>query len=254
MGPTGVGKTELAKRLASILFGSENALIRIDMSEYMEKHTVSRLIGAPPGYVGYEEGGQLTEKVRRRPYSVILLDEIEKAHPEVHNILLQVMDDGRLTDGHGKTVSFTNTILIMTSNIASAELSENSELTEEMMNSLEKRLKTNFNPEFINRLDSIVLFKTLSEEDVKRIVKLELEDTLRRLGEQEMKLDFTEKAVDFIASRGYDPTFGARPLRRFVEREVEGPLADMIIEGEVNPGDTVEIDADEYSIRLQKKE
>ncbi len=142
----------------------------------------------------------------------------------------------------------------MTSNIASAELSENSELTEEMMNSLEKRLKTNFNPEFINRLDSIVLFKTLSEEDVKRIVKLELEDTLRRLGEQEMKLDFTEKAVDFIASRGYDPTFGARPLRRFVEREVEGPLADMIIEGEVNPGDTVEIDADEYSIRLQKKE
>ncbi len=254
MGPTGVGKTELAKRLASILFGSEDAIVRIDMSEYMEKHTVSRLIGAPPGYVGYEEGGQLTEKVRRRPYSVILLDEIEKAHSEVHNILLQVMDDGRLTDGHGKTVSFTNTILIMTSNIASAELSENEELTGEIMNSLEKRLKTKFNPEFINRLDSIVLFKTLSEEDVKKIVKLELEDTLRRLGEQDMKLDFTKKAVEFIASRGYDLTFGARPLRRFVEREVEGPLADMIIEGSINQGDTVEVDADEYSLRINKKD
>jgi len=252
MGPTGVGKTELAKTLAYILFGSENAMIRLDMSEYMEKHTVSRLIGAPPGYVGYEEGGQLTEAVRRKPYSVILLDEIEKAHPDVHNLLLQIMDDGRLTDGKGKTVSFANTILIMTSNIASEEL-VSEDINDEVLAKVELRLKKTFKPEFINRLDAIVFFKTLDKEVMSKIVGLRMKEVFERLYEQSIKAEITEKAVDYLAQKGYDRLFGARPVRRVIEKEVEAPIADMIIDGTLNEGDKITIDADEFGIRIVKE-
>ncbi len=252
MGPSGVGKTELAKTLAEILFGSEDALIRIDMSEYMEKHTVSRLIGAPPGYVGYEEGGQLTEAVRRRPYSVILLDEIEKAHNEVHNVLLQVMDDGRLTDGKGKTVSFSNTIIIMTSNISSEELAEIDSGNSEIVERVEHSIKAAFKTEFINRLDAIVLFKPLGEDIMQKIVSLQIEDVKKRLQEQGITLDYTEDALAHLASIGHDRLYGARPVRRIIERDVEGPVADMIVSGELDRGDTVKLDANDYGIILKK--
>jgi ATP-dependent Clp protease ATP-binding subunit ClpC len=235
LGPTGVGKTELAKTLARILFGSEDAMIRIDMSEYREKHTVSRLIGAPPGYVGYDEGGQLTERVRRRPYSVILLDEVEKAHSDVHNILLQIMDDGRLTDGKGKTVNFKNTIIIMTSNIASDEFFKENYNTEDIYS----KIKAVFKPEFVNRLDSIILFKPLKEEALESIVKLQLEEVKERLFEQNIDLSFGEAVFKILAENGYDPEYGARPIRRIVEREIEEPVADKIIAGEIKSGDKI---------------
>jgi ATP-dependent Clp protease ATP-binding subunit ClpC len=235
LGPTGVGKTELAKTLARILFGSEDAMIRIDMSEYREKHTVSRLIGAPPGYVGYDEGGQLTERVRRRPYSVVLLDEVEKAHSDVHNILLQIMDDGRLTDGKGKTVNFKNTIIIMTSNIASDEFFKENYNTEDIYS----KIKTVFKPEFVNRLDSIILFKPLKEEALESIVKLQLEEVKERLFEQNIDLSFGEAVFKILAENGYDPEYGARPIRRIVEREIEEPVADKIIAGEIKSGDKI---------------
>ncbi|MDK2951434.1 MAG: ATP-dependent Clp protease ATP-binding subunit ClpC [Kosmotogales bacterium] len=235
LGPTGVGKTELAKTLARILFGSEDAMIRIDMSEYREKHTVSRLIGAPPGYVGYDEGGQLTERVRRRPYSVVLLDEVEKAHSDVHNILLQIMDDGRLTDGKGKTVNFKNTIIIMTSNIASDEFFKENYNTEDIYS----KIKTVFKPEFVNRLDSIILFKPLKEEALESIVKLQLEEVKERLFEQNINLSFGENVFKILAENGYDPEYGARPIRRIVEREIEEPVADKIIAGEIKSGDKI---------------
>lgn len=253
LGPTGVGKTELAKTLANILFGSEDAMVRIDMSEYMEKHSVSRLIGAPPGYVGYEEGGQLTEAVRRRPYSVILLDEIEKAHPDVHNILLQVMDDGRLTDGKGKTVNFSNTILIMTSNIGSEEMTKGN-FDENTTALVEQKLKSAFKPEFLNRLDAIVFFKPLSKEHLKEIVKLRLKEVEEKLKEQGISMRYTDKAVDYLAERGYDPVYGARPIRRLVERDVEGQIADMIISGELSENDVVVVDADDLGIKIYKEE
>lgn len=253
LGPTGVGKTELAKALAEVLFGTEDALIRIDMSEYTEKHSVSRLIGAPPGYVGYEEGGQLTEAVRRRPYSVILLDEIEKAHPEVFNVLLQVFDDGRLTDGKGNTVDFRNTIIIMTSNIASQQILDAlEEGITNLTDLIEDEMRRHFKPEFINRIDAAIIFKPLTLEHMKKIVELQLKRLEERIREQKRNIAFTESAKEYLASRGYLPAMGARPLRRVIENEVESILADKIISGEFAEGETLTIDADEYGLIFKK--
>jgi ATP-dependent Clp protease ATP-binding subunit ClpB len=225
IGPTGVGKTELARTLAEFLFDSDKAMIRLDMSEYMEKHAVARLIGAPPGYVGYDEGGQLTEAVRRRPYSVVLLDEIEKAHPDVFNALLQVMDDGRLTDGQGRTVNFTNTIILMTSNAPKDEL------------------KSRFRPEFLNRIDEILEFAALDKTQLRRIVDVQLASVRKRLAERRVTLEVTEAAKDLLAREGYDPAFGARPLKRAISRQIVDPLARLLLTGEAKDGDAVTADA-----------
>ena len=257
LGPTGVGKTELAKALAEVLFGSEEALIRIDMSEYMERHSVSRLIGSPPGYVGYEEGGQLTEAVRRRPYSVILLDEVEKANVEVFNVLLQVFDDGRLTDGKGNTVDFKNTIIIMTSNIASDTILrsiEKGEDFEKIEAMVREELKRFFRPEFINRIDSIVIFRPLSMEHVKKIVDIMIRRLEERLKDKKIELELTERAKEYLARKGYDPAFGARPLRRVIEREIETPLAMKIISGEVKDNDRVFIDVVDGKIVMERSD
>ena len=258
LGPTGVGKTELARCLAADLFDSEECMIRIDMSEYMEKHTISRLVGAPPGYVGYEEGGQLTEAVRRKPYSVVLLDEIEKAHPDVFNILLQVLDDGRLTDGHGRTVSFRNAIVIMTSNAGSEFLAEDradsgrrAEISAKTRAAVMEALKAAFRPEFLNRLDEIVLFKPLGLQQIEAIVRLQLEDLRQRLAEQELKLEVTDKAVKWIAKTGYDPVYGARPLKRTIQREIETPVARQIVGAATLPGATVTVDATEAGLQIR---
>ncbi len=263
LGPTGVGKTELAKALAEYLFGDETAMIRLDMSEYMEKHAVSKLIGAPPGYVGYEEGGQLTEAVRRKPYSVILLDEIEKAHPDVFNILLQILDDGRLTDAKGRTVDFSNTVIIMTSNVGSEYLMHLSKeefeknydkIKEQIMNELKKR----FRPEFLNRIDEIIIFHPLAEEEIKKIVDLLISKLNQRLAERGIKVELTEEAKTELAKRGYVPEFGARPLRRTIQREIETPLSVKILEGSVKEGDTVIVDYDkdkgEFTFTVKKEE
>ncbi|RKQ63937.1 ATP-dependent Clp protease ATP-binding subunit ClpA [Thermovibrio guaymasensis] len=263
LGPTGVGKTELAKALAEYLFGDETAMIRLDMSEYMEKHAVSKLIGAPPGYVGYEEGGQLTEAVRRKPYSVILLDEIEKAHPDVFNILLQILDDGRLTDAKGRTVDFSNTVIIMTSNVGSEYLMNLSKeefeknydkIKEQIMEELKKR----FRPEFLNRIDEIIIFHPLAEEEIKRIVDLLIAKLNKRLEERGIKIKLTEEAKTELAKRGYIPEFGARPLRRTIQREIETPLSVKILEGSVKEGDTVVVDYDkekgEFTFKVEKEE
>jgi len=248
LGPTGVGKTELAKTLAEALFDSEENLIRIDMSEYMEKHAVSRLIGAPPGYVGYEEGGQLTERVRRKPYSVILFDEIEKAHQDVFNILLQILDDGRLTDSHGRTVDFRNTIIIMTSNIGATALMEGitdkGEITEGARNEVMRQLRLHFRPEFLNRVDDVVLFKPLRDEELERIVDLLTVDLKRRLEERSITLELTRNAKRFIAKEGSDPVYGARPLKRFIAHEVETKIARMILTGQLHEGKKLLIDSD----------
>ena len=245
LGPTGVGKTELAKALAESLFDDEGNMVRIDMSEYMEKHSVSRLIGAPPGYVGYEEGGQLTEAVRRKPYSVVLFDEIEKAHPDVFNVLLQVLDDGRITDSQGRTVDFKNTILIMTSNIGSAYLldgiDENGEITEQAEKMVMNDLRAHFRPEFLNRLDETILFKPLTKSDIRSIINLLLADLNRRLSDKELHLEITDEAKDYITENGYDPVYGARPLKRYVQKYVETLAAKIILQGEVNSGDTIVI-------------
>ncbi|WP_053958637.1 ATP-dependent chaperone ClpB [Sulfobacillus thermosulfidooxidans] len=241
LGPTGVGKTELAKALAAFLFDDENALIRIDMSEYMERHTVSRLVGAPPGYVGYEEGGQLTEAVRRRPYSVVLLDEVEKAHPEVFNILLQVLDDGRLTDGQGRTVDFRNTVIIMTSNLGSQIILEEDN-PEERQRQLDAVLHQAFRPEFLNRIDEIITFSRLTQEELRMIVRLNLKDIENRLKDRDITLNVTEKAIDWLAARGYDPQFGARPLRRLIQRTLQDPLAMKMLDGELVGKQTVTVD------------
>jgi ATP-dependent Clp protease ATP-binding subunit ClpC len=248
LGPTGVGKTELAKALAWAVFGDEDALIRLDMSEYMERHTVSRLIGAPPGYVGYEEGGQLTERVRRRPYSVILLDEIEKAHPDVHNILLQVFDDGRLTDGKGRTVDFSNTIIIATSNLGSELIQRNLSAPpgqklsyEELKEKLMEILRRHFRPEFLNRIDEIIVFHALTKEQIKDIVKLQLERVKRMARGQGIELEFDESLVEHLAEVGYRPEFGARELRRKIQTEVENPLAEALLSGEFSRGDQVRV-------------
>ena len=245
LGPTGVGKTELAKALAESLFDDEGNMVRIDMSEYMEKHSVSRLIGAPPGYVGYEEGGQLTEAVRRKPYSVVLFDEIEKAHPDVFNVLLQVLDDGRITDSQGRTVDFKNTILIMTSNIGSAYLldgiDENGEITEQAEKMVMKDLRAHFRPEFLNRLDETILFKPLTKSDIRSIINLLLADLNKRLSDKELRLEMTDEAKDYITDHGYDPVYGARPLKRYVQKHVETLAARIILQGDVVSGDTIVI-------------
>ena len=260
IGPTGVGKTELAKTLAQALFDTEQNMVRLDMSEYMEKHTVSRLIGAPPGYVGYEEGGQLTEAVRRKPYCVILLDEIEKAHPDVFNILLQILDDGRLTDSHGHTVDFKNTVIIMTSNLGSPYLLEGitdtGEIKPEAKASVMRELRQSFRPEFLNRVNEIVLFKPLTLEEIKKIVDLQIGYIQERLKDREIKIELTEEAKEFIAKEAYDPVYGARPLRRYIERKLETALAKKMIAGEIPDGSYIQIALEDgnLSFKLQQPE
>jgi ATP-dependent Clp protease ATP-binding subunit ClpB len=243
LGPTGVGKTETARALAEFLFDDENAMIRIDMSEYMEKHTVARLIGAPPGYVGYEEGGQLSEAVRRRPYSVVLFDEIEKAHHDVFNVLLQVLDDGRLTDGQGRTVDFKNTIVIMTSNLGSPIIQEyfmdghtDKSSHQAMEDKVMAELKRHFRPEFLNRVDDVIIFQSLDEEELARIVDIQLEKLKKRLAQQQLTLDVDAAAKKLLAKEGYDPQFGARPLKRAVQEHILNPLSMRLLEGEFKPG------------------
>ena len=267
LGPTGVGKTQLAKELAKYLFDSESALIRVDMSEYMEKFAVSRLVGAPPGYVGYEEGGQLTEKVRRKPYSIILLDEIEKAHPDVFNLLLQAMDDGEMTDSLGRKIDFKNTVIIMTSNVGTRKLKEfgagigfstiskKENLDEHTKSVLEKSLKKTFAPEFLNRLDDVILFNNLSKENINVIIDIELKKLKKRLKILNYDLKLTKKAKDYIALKGFDENFGARPLKRAIQKYIEDPFAEEIILGKVGEGDVIKIDFNEKNdeIILTKK-
>jgi ATP-dependent Clp protease ATP-binding subunit ClpB len=252
LGPTGVGKTELSRALAEFLFDDENAMIRIDMSEYMEKHTVARLIGAPPGYVGYEEGGQLSEAVRRRPYSVVLFDEIEKAHPDVFNVLLQVLDDGRITDGQGRTVDFKNTVIIMTSNIGSQYITEE-ESKEARRRLVTDALRAHFRPEFLNRVDEIIIFDRLSEEDLKKIVEIQLGRLAKRLEQQKITLKLSDSAKELLAREGYDPVYGARPLRRTIQKEILDPLSIDILEGKVREGQTVYVDAKDGALEFREK-
>ncbi|TFG36320.1 MAG: AAA family ATPase, partial [Desulfobacterales bacterium] len=254
--PTGVGKTELARSLAEFLFDSEHSMIRLDMSEFMEKHSVARLIGAPPGYVGYEEGGHLTEAVRRRPYSVILFDEIEKAHPDVFNVLLQILDDGRMTDGHGRTVDFKNTILIMTSNLGSQIIMElGEERREEMKRQIDDLLHRQFKPEFLNRIDEIITFHGLSKSDLAQIVDIQFGLLQKRISEQKFNIELTEAARNFIIDAGYQPAFGARPLKRAMQRYIQDGLAMEILEGRFKEGDTIVVDVltGQDQLSFQKK-
>ncbi len=236
IGPTGVGKTELARALAEFMFDSQDAMVRIDMSEYMEKHSVSRLVGAPPGYVGYDEGGQLTEAVRRRPYSVVLLDEIEKAHADVFNVLLQLMDDGRLTDGQGRTVNFTNTVVIMTSNVAGGITG----------------VEATFKPEFVNRLDEVVEFAALTREQIGQIVELQVDQLIARVRERGVEVELTDAAKELLGNLGYDPTYGARPLKRVIQKRLVDKLALKLLENEFVPGDTVRVDAEEGELTFAR--
>jgi ATP-dependent Clp protease ATP-binding subunit ClpB len=253
LGPTGVGKTELCKALANFLFDSEEHLIRIDMSEYMEKHSVSRLIGAPPGYVGYEEGGGLTEAVRRKPYSVILLDEVEKAHPDVFNVLLQVLDDGRMTDGQGRTVDFKNTVIVMTSNLGGQMIQQMAGDDYQVIKlAVMAEVKSYFRPEFINRIDEVVVFHSLDEKNIKSIARIQLESLEKRLGAMEMKFDITEAALAEIANAGFDPVYGARPLKRAIQSQLENPLSKLILEGRYAPKDTVKVDCVGGVMRFEK--
>jgi ATP-dependent Clp protease ATP-binding subunit ClpB len=250
LGPTGVGKTELAKALAEFLFDDETAMVRIDMSEYGEKHSVSRLVGAPPGYVGYEEGGQLTEAVRRRPYGVVLLDEVEKAHPEVFDILLQVLDDGRLTDGQGRTVDFRNTIVVLTSNLGSQFLIDPALDDASKRQAVLDVVQASFKPEFLNRLDDIVVFDALSLADIEQIVDLQVAALQRRLVDRRLTLDVAASAREWLALRGYDPLYGARPLRRLVQTAIGDPLARALIAGEILDGSTIRVEVDESAESL----
>jgi ATP-dependent Clp protease ATP-binding subunit ClpC len=268
LGPTGVGKTELARTLAWFLFDDENAMIRLDMSEYQERHTVSRLIGAPPGYIGYEEGGQLTEAIRRRPYRVILLDEIEKAHPDVFNTLLQILDDGRLTDGQGHTVDFKNTVVIMTSNtgvelikkemtLGFAPQKEEAKARHKTYEAMKERVmsevRKTFRPEFINRLDDFIVFHELTEEQLRQIVELLTKDLQKRLAERKIVLELTDAAKSWLAKVGFDPIYGARPLRRALERYVENPLSSRILQGQFKEGDTVLVDVTDDTVTFATK-
>jgi ATP-dependent Clp protease ATP-binding subunit ClpB len=255
LGPTGVGKTELAKSLAAYLFDTEEAMVRIDMSEYMEKHAVSRLVGAPPGYVGYEEGGQLTEAIRRRPYSVILFDEIEKAHPDVFNIMLQILDDGRVTDSQGRTVDFKNSIIILTSNIGSQyilDLAGDNSRYEEMRSRVMTAMRENFRPEFLNRIDDIIIFHGLEKSELRQIVKIQAQRLEARLADKKMALKLSEMAIDFLAEVGYDPTYGARPLKRAVQRELETQIAKCILRGEFTEGDTIWVDIENERLAFKR--
>ncbi|MEW8692487.1 MAG: ATP-dependent chaperone ClpB, partial [Candidatus Thiodiazotropha endolucinida] len=255
LGPTGVGKTELCKALAEFLFDTEEAMVRIDMSEFMEKHSVARLIGAPPGYVGYEEGGYLTEAIRRRPYSVVLLDEVEKAHPDVFNVLLQVLDDGRLTDGQGRTVDFRNTVIVMTSNLGSQVIQEMSgeERYQEMKAAVMETVRQNFRPEFINRLDEIVVFHPLAGEQIRAIAKIQIDYLHKRLSDHEMGLVITDAALDRLGEAGFDPVYGARPLKRAIRQQLENPLAQEILAGRFGPGDTIEVDSKDECLTFSKR-
>jgi ATP-dependent Clp protease ATP-binding subunit ClpC len=247
LGPTGVGKTELARVLAEALFGSEELMVRFDMSEFQERHTVSRLVGAPPGYVGYEEAGQLTEQVRRRPYSVLLFDEIEKAHPDVFNILLQILDDGRLTDAQGRTVDFKHSVVIMTSNLGADRIQQYARQAgdfDQLKDELMDILRQSFRPEFINRIDEIIVFRALTDEQLAEITKLLLDRLVRRMRAQRIELEFTDDSVQFLAREGFDPEYGARPLRRTIQRLVENELSRMVLGGSVEPGDKVVVDAE----------
>ena len=241
LGPTGVGKTELSKALAEFLFDDENAIIRLDMSEYMEKHTVARLIGAPPGYVGYEEGGQLSEAVRRKPYSVILFDEVEKAHGDVFNVLLQVLDDGRITDGQGRTVDFKNTVIIMTSNIGSQYIMEDLAVEERNKRVMEA-LRGHFRPEFLNRVDEIVIFDRLTDKEIGKIVDIQLARLSTRLGKQKLHLELSDKARAYLSKEGYDPAYGARPLKRVIQQKILDPLSMEILDGKIHEGQTIKGD------------
>lgn len=240
MGPTGVGKTELARALAEFLFDDESAMVRIDMSEYMEKHSVARLIGSPPGYVGYDEGGQLTNAIRRKPYSVILFDEIEKAHQDVFNILLQILDDGRLTDGKGKLVDFKNTVVIMTSNVGSNWIEElGGKDRPEMERRVREALKQTFRPEFLNRVDEIIIFNSLEIEHIKQIVDIQIVRLQKRLDERKIIIELNDGVKEFLANKGFDPVYGARPLKRVIQNEIQNPLAMKILKGEVKEGDKI---------------
>ncbi len=255
LGPTGVGKTELTKALADFLFNDPAAMIRIDMSEFMEQHSVARLIGSPPGYVGYEEGGRLTEAVRRKPYSVILFDEIEKAHPDVFNVLLQVFDDGRLTDGKGRTVDFKNTVIIMTSNIASyqiQQISAESGADWEIEAHVKDALKQLFKPEFLNRVDEIIVFHMLTKGDLRKIVDIQLNYLRGRLGARKIGIEFTDSARKLIMDEGYDPVFGARPLKRTIQQRLENPLASELLAGKFTDGDKIKINADAHKFTFEK--
>jgi ATP-dependent Clp protease ATP-binding subunit ClpB len=259
LGPTGVGKTELARALAEFLFDDEQAMIRIDMSEYQEKHTVSRLIGAPPGYIGYDEAGQLTEAVRRRPYSVVLFDEIEKAHPEVLNVMLQLLDDGRLTDSKGRTVDFKNTVVIMTSNIGSHFIAEVAtspagELSEGVRRKVLDALRQHFRPEFLNRIDEIIVFHPLSREHMKQIIDIQLRGLMKRLADRKIQVELTDQAKEFLVQEGYDPTYGARPLKRTIQKRVLDPLAVRVLEGDFSEGDRVLVDAGDDGLTFVKNE
>jgi ATP-dependent Clp protease ATP-binding subunit ClpB len=254
LGPTGVGKTELAKTLAAALFDSENNLVRIDMSEYMEKHAVSRLIGAPPGYVGYEEGGQLTEAVRRKPYSVVLFDEIEKAHPDVFHVLLQILDDGRATDSQGRTVDFKNTVIILTSNIGAPMLLEgitkDGQLRESARDQVMAELRRHFRPELLNRIDDVVLFKPLQKGEIRRIVDLLLHGLKSRLADRRIEIEVSDAAKDFLGQQGYDPVYGARPLKRFLQRELETRIGRKLIAGEIPDGSVLEVSLENGAIAM----
>jgi ATP-dependent Clp protease ATP-binding subunit ClpB len=257
MGPTGVGKTELARALAQFLFDSDDALVRIDMSEYMEKHSVSRLVGAPPGYVGYEEGGQLSEAIRRRPYSVVLLDEVEKAHPDVFNILLQVLDDGRITDSQGRTVDFRNTIIVMTSNIGSEHIlsvAGDDSQYEEMRKRVTDALRIHFRPEFVNRVDDIIIFHTLSREELRKIITIQLKRIERLLADQKITIQLSDAAVTHLANVGYDPVYGARPLKRAIQRQLENAIATKILENTFVEGDTIMVECVDNALTFNKKE
>jgi ATP-dependent Clp protease ATP-binding subunit ClpB len=250
LGPTGVGKTELARALAEFLFNDERSMIRIDMSEYQERHTVSRLVGAPPGYIGYDEGGQLTEAVRRRPYSVVLFDEIEKAHPEVFNVLLQLLDDGRLTDGHGRTVDFKNTVVIMTSNLGGGIWYQDVNISPEKIHEI---LQNHFRPEFLNRIDEIIIFHRLTKDDLKQIIKIQLGLLTERLKERGLKITLQPEVMEYLAEVGYDPDFGARPLKRSIQREIMDPLAMKLLTSEIKDGQEVVVSMDSGNLVFKAK-
>jgi ATP-dependent Clp protease ATP-binding subunit ClpB len=255
LGPTGVGKTELCKALAEFMFDTEDAMVRIDMSEFMEKHSVARLIGAPPGYVGYEEGGYLTEAVRRRPYAVILLDEIEKAHHDVFNILLQVLDDGRLTDGHGRTVDFRNCVIVMTSNLGSQRIQEHAgEDYETMKAAVMEVVGQHFRPEFINRVDELVVFHPLDRKQIKLIAGIQLGHLRRRLEQAGLGLEVSDAALELLGNAGFDPVYGARPLKRAIQNELENPLAQKILSGDIEPGEIIVVDAEDGRFRFGGKQ